>query len=330
MNIWRVLGLEPTRDLSAIRRAYAAAAKKYHPEEQPEQFRQVRTAYEQALAYARSAPREEAPPAEKRYNSIENKSAPKKGVATGGTYLESARRAARPPRTLPHRRPGPGHGPEPDWLREETEEGRAALLGRHPAMEEFRGLWRQEKKRGDKKAWREYFSSPAFLTVQREEGFTAALLEFLEEEVKNGQTLPQSLLLELVIVYGIRYSGREPVYLSHAAFSGIDRIRGILLLGHPPDRLSHEEDKIWAACWRDYFELLSLAKSGGFDDPDRARRWKELFDRYKKEKITARPEVTRKREEDVEFRHPYGLRLLAALVKSHSLPAEALQYLYDT
>ena len=36
MNIWRVLGLEPTRDLGAIRRAYARAARQYHPEEQPE------------------------------------------------------------------------------------------------------------------------------------------------------------------------------------------------------------------------------------------------------------------------------------------------------
>lgn len=353
MNIWRVLGLEPTRDLTAIRRAYAATAKRYHPEEQPELFQQVRAAYEQALAYARTPVREAAPeqggegsgpsryPLWERYSKLENKTPPKKNVATGGTWLESSRGPARSPRSG-----GPGQmggggtarvepppvdsGPEPDWLREETPEGQAARFREAPAMAEFRELWRQQKKRGDKKAWREYFSSPAFLAVQREEGFTAALLEFVEEEVKNGQQLPQRFLLELVIAYGIRYNGKTPVYLSFAAFPGADAIRDILLLGHPLDRLSHEEDKVWAACWRDYFELLSFAKNGGFEDPDKTRRWKELFDRYRKERVTDRPEVTRKREEEVEYRHPYGLRLLTALVANHPLPAAAAQYLYDT
>lgn len=343
MNIWRVLGLEPTRDLSAIRRAYAAAARKYHPEEQPEEFQRVRAAYEQALLYARSAPREsnlsgEASPAPAdRYKNIENKSAPKKGVATGGTYIgPTYRRAAsgaserrRPQMEARVERLDGGDQWEPDWLREETTEGQAALFSQDPAMTAFRELWRQEKKRGEKKEWREYFSSPAFLAVQREGGFTAALLGFVEGEVKNGQPLPQRFLLELAIAYGIRYNGKTPFYLSCAAFPGIDPIRDLLLLGHPLDRLSHEEDKIWAACWRDYFELLSLVKSGGFENADRTSRWKELLHRYRRENITDRPEVTRKREEEVERRHSYGLRLLAALVKNHPLPAETLQYLYD-
>lgn len=344
MNIWRVLGLEPTRDVAAIRRAYAAAAKKYHPEEQPEEFQVVRKAYEQALAYARSAPESSAreggtpPELRKKYTNIENKSAPKKGVATGGTYLGPAGGRPGPRRSGPRtgRRVPPvgpaGGGPEPDWLREETAEGQTEIFSRHPAMAAFRELWRQEKKRGDKSVWREYFSSPDFLAVQREEGFATALLEFVESEAKSGQSVPQRFLRELAIVYGVRYSGRAPVYLSFAAFPGIDHIRSILLLGQPLDRLSHEEDKIWAACWRDYFELLSIAKSGGFEEgetPDLARRWKELLHRYRREQLTDRPEATRRREEEVEFRHPYGLRLLAALVKNHPLPAEALQYLYD-
>lgn len=68
MNIWEVLGLEPTRDVSAIRRAYAAAAAQYNPEEHPEEFLVVRQAYEQAMAYARAqeplaaAPERDAPP----------------------------------------------------------------------------------------------------------------------------------------------------------------------------------------------------------------------------------------------------------------------------
>ena len=53
MNIWDVLGLAPTQDASAIRRAYAAAAAQYNPEDHPEEFLAVRQTYEQAMAYAR-------------------------------------------------------------------------------------------------------------------------------------------------------------------------------------------------------------------------------------------------------------------------------------
>ena len=55
MNIWEILGIEPTRDQGAVRRAYAAAAAQYNPEEHPEEFLAVRQAYEQALAFVRSA-----------------------------------------------------------------------------------------------------------------------------------------------------------------------------------------------------------------------------------------------------------------------------------
>ena len=53
MNYWDILGLAPTKDLGAIRRAYAAAAAQYNPEDHPEEFLAVRQAYEQATAYAR-------------------------------------------------------------------------------------------------------------------------------------------------------------------------------------------------------------------------------------------------------------------------------------
>ena len=53
MNSWDILGLAPTKGLGAIRRAYAATAAQYNPEDHPEEFLAVRQAYEQAAAYAR-------------------------------------------------------------------------------------------------------------------------------------------------------------------------------------------------------------------------------------------------------------------------------------
>ena len=218
MNAWRVLGLEPTRDVAAIRRAYAVAARRYHPEEQPEEFQRVHDAYQQALAYARTAPRQSTisagggatPPPAKKYNALGNKAVPKKGVATGGSFAGPVQRpvsgGSRRPRTEARVSPiqRPGAGPEPAWLREATAEGQTELFRQAPVMAAFREVWQDDKKRSDKKLWREYFSSPVFLAAQREDGFPAALLDFVEKEVKNGAQLSQRFLRELAIVSGVR------------------------------------------------------------------------------------------------------------------------------
>jgi len=53
-SIWSILGIEPTQDLSIIRRAYAALLKTTRPEDDPEGFVRLRRAYESALARART------------------------------------------------------------------------------------------------------------------------------------------------------------------------------------------------------------------------------------------------------------------------------------
>ena len=53
-SMWEWLEIEPTTDVQTIRKAYSQQAKKYHPEENPEEFKQVRDAYKKALSYAKS------------------------------------------------------------------------------------------------------------------------------------------------------------------------------------------------------------------------------------------------------------------------------------
>lgn len=53
--IWERLGLAPTREVSAIRRAYAQALRRTHPEDDPEGFASLRAAYEAALRQAEGA-----------------------------------------------------------------------------------------------------------------------------------------------------------------------------------------------------------------------------------------------------------------------------------
>lgn len=54
MMIWEQLEIPPTKDIAAIRSAYAARAKELHPEEHPEEFQELQKAYKAAVKYAKS------------------------------------------------------------------------------------------------------------------------------------------------------------------------------------------------------------------------------------------------------------------------------------
>lgn len=49
MNAWKILRIEPTKDKKEIKKAYARLLKQYHPEENPEEFKQIQAAYQQCL-----------------------------------------------------------------------------------------------------------------------------------------------------------------------------------------------------------------------------------------------------------------------------------------
>ena len=50
---WALLGIEPTCDVKAIKKAYAKKSKEFHPSEHPEEYERIKFAYQMALSYAK-------------------------------------------------------------------------------------------------------------------------------------------------------------------------------------------------------------------------------------------------------------------------------------
>lgn len=55
MNYWSILGIEPTKDIRAIKRQYAARLRSCHPEEHPDEIMELEEAYRAAMDYVKAA-----------------------------------------------------------------------------------------------------------------------------------------------------------------------------------------------------------------------------------------------------------------------------------
>ena len=143
-HIWTVLGIDPTEDVSAIKRAYAEKAKTCHPEEDPEGFLRLRQAYQAALNCAE------------------------------GKQEEPAFSLAEPEEEV--RAPEEEQG----WsLREQEEDGPNPYEGGE-AILKFMEL-HTGKQRKNPVIWMNYVTSDAFLDAAWDPRFTALLLRKVRE-----------------------------------------------------------------------------------------------------------------------------------------------------
>lgn len=128
---WSILGIGQTRDVQAIRRAYAARLKDVHPEDDPEGFQALRGAYEAVMAMARprvSAAQRVGPV---RFSRKGRRSAP---MPLDPSPLDDEADRSDAPEDTPPPKPAPEPAPEPAPLPEAPprHEGFSALRDEAP------------------------------------------------------------------------------------------------------------------------------------------------------------------------------------------------------
>ena len=303
MEIWEILGLEPTEDISAIKLAYAQKTKTCHPEENPEGFLKLRKAYQAAVSYAErgSAPltweqdkTEKAADEETHSKEIYDEEMHDKQI-----FEEQAL---------------------DDWtISDNWDETTSNPFRDGEAIGQFMALY-TGKQRKNPKLWMEYFTSDAFLEAAWDSRFTALLSEKITE-VEQDFPLNKELMMWLCIVYQIFPNTEvEQEYM----FDGIEPILLLAAKGPAPKRAGGDELAVLES-FKDYRHLVRMADSGSWNEQAMTEfQW--IIGRYSSAYIKDRCDANATPDYQ---RHPAGLRILTHFFQREDLPGELYRIVWQ-
>lgn len=304
-NIWTVLGLEPTRDVSAIRRAYAQKTKTCHPEENPQDFLKLRKAYQAALAYA-----------EKETGSFAGSAADKADMGEAAAQEPDVKKS--------------DAGEDEGWtlLDKLKQEDEPNPYIDHEAIRSFLDLY-TGKQRKDQKRWLDYFTSDAFLDAAWDRHFTALLLEHVTR-LEGEYPVNRELLIWLCVAYQFlvhRAVYRNPdgsertefQFQIHpgAQFDGQESVFEIAMKGPAPKPPKGNELAMFES-FTEYRRLLSMAEEDIWSEQE-IGEYSQIIGCYAAGYITDK--CQQRGDMDYE-RHPAGLRLMAHFFCRDGLPEE--------
>lgn len=319
-DFWRILEMEPTTDIQQIKQAYAVLAKKYHPEQYPEEFLKLRQAYEAALAFASGQVdaqaymiQEEIP--SKKSSSLQERNTQLEDVETTQEDIEDFD-------VFEVFDSKKNKGWDFSKLTEQKEIDDSA------AMAQFLNLY-CDKKSKDAKAWYLYFTSDEFLAVWREERFTEHLLEAV---YKNAEDTPPNKTFAkcLNAVYGCyiqnTYLGEVAVFQQTSRFDGFLNIEKILNIHESPQKLAalRGNDYAMYLSFCEYNVLLYFFQENQWNDISK-NKVENIFQRYDMVYIKERCE---KKEYNETERHPLALRLIVYFIKHYDLPEDIYYYVW--
>lgn len=303
-TIWMILGLEPTKDIAAIKRAYAQKATICHPEENPQGFLELRNAYQAAMDYAEggteSFAKSDGTDA-REWNEEESDAEESEGEAEDEGF------------TLSHR------------LKEESA---FHSYADHEAIQSFLALY-TGKQRKEQKQWMNYFTSDAFLDVAWDWRFTALLLEHVTR-LEGEYPVNREFLIWLCAAY--QFTVTKLVYLNpdgsertefqfqihpNARFDGQESVFEIAKKGPAPKRLKGNERAVFDS-FTEYHRLVSMAEEDVWSEQE-IGECSRIIGCYAANYITDK--CQQRGDMDYE-RHPVSLRLMIHFFRRKGLPEE--------
>lgn len=301
MEIWEILGLEPTEDISAIKRAYAQKTKTCHPEENPEGFLELRKAYQAAISYAEW------------------------GSAPLPVFIREQDKPEKPAEEERHNEEGYNEqifekqAPD-DWtISDNWDETTPNPFRDGEAIRQFMALY-TAKQRKNSKSWMEYFTSDTFLDAAWDGRFTALLLEQITE-VEHDFPPNKELTMWLSIIYQV-FPNRK--VKQEQIFEGIAPILCLVAKGGASKRAGGDELAVLES-FKDYRHLVRMADSGSWNEQAMAEfQW--IIDRYTSAYIKEHCDANAAPDYQ---RHPAGLRILTHFFQREDLPEELYRIVWQ-
>lgn len=316
-DFWEILEIEPTTDISVIKRAYAVLAKKYHPEQYPEEFLNLRNAYEAAMDYAASGNGTF-------FAGSESQNAIIFPQKTEKTNIEETHKAELEEEISKQEQEEEQELSENIYwdLSKLNEQSEADCT---EALAQFSDLY-QSGKRNDAKQWYIYFTSASFLEVWREESFTKMMWDAVLENMEK-YPINKTFAKCLNAVYGCfvyaPQSFAEVQYNKHVLFDGFSNIEKILELSGNIGKMTQNDLSMFIS-FCEYRLLVSFAEENQWNDTIKMQA-EYIFYRYVMSYIRER--CTQKSYSDVE-RCYLGIRLIVDFIRKYELPEDIYQYIW--
>lgn len=205
MNNWEILGIEETKDIGIIKKAYAEKTKIYHPETHPEEFKQLHTAYKALVSKIRTG-----------------------ANITTSYVIEQADpiipTSVMKPTPIVDEAPAAISADEEFLAQIEQEfDARSQEMYKDPMIIKLRNML--EEGAYYPHLWKSYFASPEFLERQYNPKFIDAMADIIErmmekpdDEREGRGRIPQYCLVYIVMAYGCLFENvgtciiRENVY----------------------------------------------------------------------------------------------------------------------
>lgn len=329
IEIWETLGIEPTNDKKAIRRAYATLSREHHMEEEPELFRKISEAYQQALQSAEAV------------------------SSNGGVFSDTDRESNQGTSSSPDTVNGEEAGGSFSLLSqlEEAEEEKLQKTLSSGALSEMISILNDSKRKDSASVWRKYFLSRSFLDEQFDESFGKGMMEYFAKAPDELlYHLPQSFVIELAVAFGLlpdaikvgnakrdergneywdcvyRVSGEGSFYNRQVAAelynfqddAGGEKSRNLYHL-----LVEKSENRLRADSFSEYIKLRKLNEDGHLNKNERSK-WEKmllgggLYERNGQE------------YEEIDTHSECFVPLLEYWVRTDQVPESVLCFMYDS